>query len=90
MYFNISIPRSSFSTLFSWLIVIVINIDMAIQEDEKKGGKKGRLLGIITLSDVLRYIIGETNLGDAADRFNKPMPAEEDRTPQPDTIEETS
>ncbi|KAK7694587.1 hypothetical protein QCA50_001773 [Cerrena zonata] len=59
-------------------------------EDEKKGGKKGRLLGIITLSDVLRYIIGETNLGDAADRFNKPMPAEEDRTPQPDTIEETS
>ena len=28
------------------------------QEDERKGGKKGRLLGIITLSDVLRYIIG--------------------------------
>ncbi|OAX42381.1 CBS-domain-containing protein [Rhizopogon vinicolor AM-OR11-026] len=29
------------------------------EEEEKKGGKKGRLLGIITLSDVLRYVIGE-------------------------------
>ncbi|KAJ7181723.1 hypothetical protein C8R43DRAFT_970097 [Mycena crocata] len=28
------------------------------EEEEKLGGKKGRLLGIITLSDVLRYIIG--------------------------------
>lgn len=28
-------------------------------EEEKKGGKKGRLLGIITLSDVLRHIIGD-------------------------------
>ncbi|CCM01939.1 uncharacterized protein FIBRA_04012 [Fibroporia radiculosa] len=29
------------------------------EEEERKGGKKGRLLGIITLSDVLRYLIGE-------------------------------
>lgn len=29
------------------------------EEEEKRGGKKGRLLGIITLSDVLRYIVGE-------------------------------
>ncbi|KIJ45178.1 hypothetical protein M422DRAFT_167344 [Sphaerobolus stellatus SS14] len=29
-----------------------------------EGGRKGRLLGIITLSDVLRYVIGETGLGD--------------------------
>ena len=29
------------------------------QEEEKRGGKKGRLLGIITLSDVLRHVIGK-------------------------------
>ncbi|KIY72814.1 CBS-domain-containing protein [Cylindrobasidium torrendii FP15055 ss-10] len=28
------------------------------EEEERKGGKKGRLLGIITLSDVLAYIVG--------------------------------
>ncbi len=28
---------------------------------------KGRLLGIITLSDVLRYIIGETAIGEAVE-----------------------
>jgi CBS domain-containing protein len=32
------------------------------QEEEKKGGKKGRLLGIITLTDVLRYLIGEVGI----------------------------
>lgn len=37
------------------------------QEEEKRGGKKGRLLGIITLSDVLRYIIGETAIGEVAE-----------------------
>ncbi|KAF8560408.1 CBS-domain-containing protein [Imleria badia] len=30
---------------------------------EGEGGKKGRLLGIITLSDVLRYVIGEVGIG---------------------------
>ena len=33
------------------------------QAEEKLGGKKGRLLGIITLSDVLRYMVGATNIG---------------------------
>jgi 5'-AMP-activated protein kinase, regulatory gamma subunit len=37
------------------------------QEEEKQGGKKGRLLGIITLSDVLRYVIGEVGIGEYAD-----------------------
>lgn len=33
-----------------------------LQEEERKGGKKGRLLGIITLSDVLRYVVGPVNI----------------------------
>jgi hypothetical protein len=37
-----------------------------LQEEERRGGKKGRLLGIITLSDVLRCLIGEANLGSEA------------------------
>jgi hypothetical protein len=32
------------------------------QEEERRGGKKGRLLGIITLSDVLSCLIGEAGL----------------------------
>lgn len=32
------------------------------EEDEKRGGRKGRLLGIITLTDVLRYIVGNAPL----------------------------
>lgn len=48
-----------------------------LQEEERKGGKKGRLLGIITLSDVLRYIIGELAIGEGVE------PLEEDiATPQ--------
>lgn len=39
---------------------------IASQEEERQGGKKGRLLGIITLSDVLRCLIGEANLGSEA------------------------
>ncbi|KAI0778127.1 CBS-domain-containing protein [Trametes elegans] len=35
------------------------------EEEERKGGKKGRLLGIITLSDVLRYLIGEVSIGES-------------------------
>ncbi|CAL1695954.1 unnamed protein product [Somion occarium] len=57
-------------------------------EEERKGGKKGRLLGIITLSDVLRYLIGEACIGDNAERF-RPPPTEEERQP-PQTIEEHS
>jgi CBS-domain-containing membrane protein len=32
------------------------------EEDEKRGGRKGRLLGIITLTDVLRYLVGTAPL----------------------------
>jgi len=32
------------------------------EEDERRGGRKGRLLGIITLTDVLRYIVGNAPL----------------------------
>ncbi|KAF4623425.1 hypothetical protein D9613_001859 [Agrocybe pediades] len=36
-------------------------------EEVKNGGKKGRLLGIITLSDVLRYVIGQpTSIGESS------------------------
>jgi CBS domain-containing protein len=34
------------------------------QEEERRGGKKGRLMGIITLSDILRYIIGRAQISD--------------------------
>ncbi|OBZ78531.1 5'-AMP-activated protein kinase subunit gamma [Grifola frondosa] len=34
-------------------------------EDERRGGRKGRLLGIITLSDVLRYLIGDVTIGES-------------------------
>ena len=37
------------------------------QAEEKLGGKKGRLLGIITLSDVLRYMVGAANIGGDGD-----------------------
>ncbi|EPQ60764.1 CBS-domain-containing protein [Gloeophyllum trabeum ATCC 11539] len=33
----------------------------------EKGGRKGRLLGIITLSDVLRYLIGDVGIGEVAE-----------------------
>ncbi|KAI5123573.1 hypothetical protein M0805_003391 [Coniferiporia weirii] len=33
--------------------------------EEKQGGRKGRLLGIITHSDVLRYIVGEVGIGES-------------------------
>ena len=37
------------------------------EEDEKRGGRKGRLLGIITLTDVLRYIVGNAPLHEQAE-----------------------
>ncbi|KDR85049.1 hypothetical protein GALMADRAFT_53799 [Galerina marginata CBS 339.88] len=36
-------------------------------EAKRRGGKKGRLLGIITLSDVLRYVIGKVGIGEGLD-----------------------
>ncbi|THH28877.1 hypothetical protein EUX98_g5300 [Antrodiella citrinella] len=51
------------------------------EEEEKRGGKKGRLLGIITLSDVLRYIIGENLVPtESVDRL---VPPEEDKIAAP-------
>lgn len=41
----------------------IAHINNALQ-GEVEGGRKGRLMGIITLSDVLRYVIGEIGLGD--------------------------
>ena len=53
-------------------------IDNAIsQEEERKGGKKGRLLGIITLSDVLRYLVGEAAIGEGVEQ------PDEDAVPTP-------
>ncbi|KAF8237798.1 CBS-domain-containing protein [Tricholoma matsutake] len=44
------------------------------EEEEKRGGKKGRLLGIITLSDVLRYTIGEPGIGEGIEK-DEELPA---------------
>jgi hypothetical protein len=57
------------------------------QEEEKKGGKKGRLLGIITLSDVLRYVIGEVGIGEdvepGEDNTSRSTPIPPPPTPSP-------
>ncbi|KAI0815200.1 CBS-domain-containing protein [Irpex lacteus] len=37
------------------------------EDEERRGGKKGRLLGIISLSDVLRYLIGEISIGEGVE-----------------------
>ncbi|KAG5220811.1 AMP-activated serine/threonine-protein kinase regulatory [Salix suchowensis] len=50
-------------------------------EEEKRGGKKGRLLGIITLSDVLRYVIGAVAIGDAIEQEEEPP--QKPNTPAP-------
>lgn len=42
------------------------------EEEERKGGKKGRLLGIISLSDVLRYVIGEVDIQESAEPPEEP------------------
>jgi len=48
------------------------------QEEERNGGKKGRLLGIITLSDVLRYVIGQVGIGEGVEpeEESKSLPTE--------------
>lgn len=53
-----------------------------LQEDERKGGKKGRLLGIITLSDVLRYLIGEAAIGEVVEPAEEPTLASTPTTMQ--------
>jgi CBS domain-containing protein len=52
-----------------------------IQEEEKKGGKKGRLLGIITLSDVLKYVIGEVGIGEGIEPDEETSPTTPIRPP---------
>jgi len=47
------------------------------EEEEKAGGRKGRLLGIITMSDVLRYLIGNVDIAETQE------PPEEQPAPQP-------
>jgi hypothetical protein len=45
------------------------------EEDERRGGRKGRLLGIITLTDVLRYLVGNPTLQEQAEPpEEKPQP----------------
>ena len=50
------------------------------------------MLGIITLSDVLRYLIGEANIGNTTDHSRPVLTSttEDDRSPQPETIAEGS
>lgn len=43
-----------------------------LQEEERKGGKKGRLLGIITLSDVLRYVVGPVDIQESVEPEEPP------------------
>lgn len=52
-------------------------------EEEKRGGKKGRLLGIITLSDVLRYVIGAVAIGDAIEQEEEPPQKPDTPAPAP-------
>jgi hypothetical protein len=42
-------------------------MNRSVQEEERKGGKKGRLLGIITLSDVLRYVVGPVDIQESVE-----------------------
>ncbi|KAF5314191.1 hypothetical protein D9611_006845 [Ephemerocybe angulata] len=44
------------------------------EEEEKNGGKKGRLMGMITLSDVLRYLIGNVDIAEAQETEEEPKP----------------
>ena len=52
-----------------------------MQEEEKRGGKKGRLLGIITLSDVLKYVIGEVGIGEGIEPDEEISPTTPIRPP---------
>lgn len=64
------------------------HLESWLQEEEKKGGKKGRLLGIITLSDVLRYIIGDVGIGESLGPSETTTPANQTpatQTPAPQT-----
>jgi len=59
----------SFGSHFSWPYPL---IDQCLQEEERKGGRKGRLLGIITLSDVLRYVVDPVNIQESVEPEEPP------------------
>lgn len=57
--------NDSLATLFALIEKRRVHRLVVVEgEGEVEGGRKGRLMGIITLSDVLRYVIGELGLGD--------------------------
>jgi hypothetical protein len=62
--------RRGLYTSISWVQSLIIN--STLKEEERKGGKKGRLLGIITLSDVLRYVIGPVDIQESAEPPEEP------------------
>jgi len=54
------------------------------EDEERRGGKKGRLLGIITLSDVLRYVIGRIGIGEGLEAEDEPKsPQSEKKASKP-------
>ncbi|KAF9531978.1 CBS-domain-containing protein [Crepidotus variabilis] len=59
------------------------------EEEERNGGKKGRLLGIITLSDILRYIIGISNMENVKEA-DEDVKASSSTTPDPSLNKSTS
>lgn len=63
--------------------------DVPLQDEERQGGKKGRLLGMITLSDVLQYVIGEVELGESspATGHETPKVPEEDGKKSDDQLD---
>ncbi|KAI6047588.1 hypothetical protein EDC04DRAFT_2875816, partial [Pisolithus marmoratus] len=52
------------------------------EEEEKRGGKKGRLLGVITLSDVLRYLIGNVAIGEGKELIEESTLSPTDKVQQ--------
>jgi len=60
-----------------FVVILTLNffgvlMDRCLQEEERRGGKKGRLLGIITLSDVLRYVVGPVVIQESVEPPEEP------------------
>lgn len=68
MYIVLSLSRARYAVYVASLLP---ELKSFFKEEEKKGGRKGRLLGIITLSDVLRYVIGESGIGEGVEQDQK-------------------
>ncbi|KAH6917329.1 nuclear protein SNF4 [Coprinopsis sp. MPI-PUGE-AT-0042] len=43
------------------------------EEEERQGGRRGRLLGVISLSDVLRYLIGDPDIREVREPPEEPV-----------------